>query len=400
MKLIYIAPWPVADPLSLTTVLPHIALLAEDDRVDSITLFSYEKHDYDSKVINELLPQSVTHVPLVDLPRSSIPFLRRIRQYRFFKKKLLIVASSYRPDLIICRATSGILGDFLYRKLSTPYVVESFEPHAHYMLQTATWRWWNPKFLVQRQWEERIKKTAAYLITVSHGYARHLEVSEGIDRNRLRTVPCWVDLDRFRLDADSRHYIRNKLCIGTRIAVVYVGKFYGIYSPLYDLAMLHHLQQGLGEPLYIIVLTSADQSDVRKQLRLSGFRDEQVYVDCVPHNAVNAYLNAADLALSFWSSGPWSFACSPIKHAEYWACGLPLLMPTLVGDEAKWLHNEKAGATALFSDAQSVLIASHWLKTILGEVGHRERIRKIALTKRGPDSLIQVYDELLSVFST
>lgn len=398
MNIFYIAPWSIADPLCLTTVLPHIAVLASDERVDCITLFTYENNLQEYKINNDLLPPGVNHEPLHKAFRHSIPLVNRIRHHQSVTKKVIASGLLLHPDLIICRGTSGILGELIWRQLAIPYVVESFEPHAYYMLQTGTWRWWNLKYLVQRRWEERIKKTAAYLITVSQGYAKYLEVSEGIVSNRLRTVPCWVDSDRFVIDTEKRLHIREKLCIGNCLAVVYAGKFSGIYAPLHELMMLHHLQQGLGQPIFVIVLTSADRFDVLKQLHLSGFRDDQVFVDCVPHEDVNGYLNAADIAISFWSSGPWSFACSPIKHAEYWACGLPLLMSPLVGDEAHWLENEEAGATAIFSDSKSVEAAAHRLKSILGDVGHRERIRRIALNRRGPNLLQQVYDELLDVF--
>lgn len=300
-----------------------------------------------------------------------------------------------RPDLVICRGTTGIHGDLLLQLLGIPYVVESFEPHAHYMLQTGTWQRCDPKYLVQRRWEQRVKRTAAALITVSHGYARHLREREGISPERLHTVPCWVDADRFRIDPEARTSLRQQLGIGDRLAVVYVGKFGGIYSPLCDLAMLRELQQCLGQTLFVMVLTSADVAAVRQQLRHVGFTPDQVYVSCVPRDQVNAYLNAADLAVSFINSGPWSFACSAIKHGEYWACGLPVLMPPGVGDEAGWLEAERAGAIASFHDPAAVHLASRRLIKIMAEPGHRQRIRAVGLRERSVAALLTTYRRLL-----
>jgi glycosyltransferase involved in cell wall biosynthesis len=263
------------------------------------------------------------------------------------------------------------------------------------MLQTGTWQRWDPKFLVQRRWEERVKRSASALITVSQGYARHLQEQEGISPDRLQTVPCWVDAERFRIDPKARSSLRQQLGIGDRLAVVYVGKFGGIYSPLQELEILRPLQEGLGHTLFVIVLTSADASAVRKQLSNVGFLEDQVFVNRVPHNEVNAYLNASDLALSFINSGPWSFACSAIKHGEYWASGLPLLMPPGVGDEASWLEIERVGAIAHFKDHQAIRAAAKRLLPILTEVGHRQRIRKIGLRERGAEPLQRVYRMLL-----
>ena len=104
------------------------------------------------------------------------------------------------------------------------------------MRQTGTWSRWDPKYLVQRRWEEQVKRRAAALITVSHGYARHLRERDGVPADRLHTVPCWVDGERFRIDTEARLRLRRQLGIGERLALIYAGKFGGItvlFSP-YD----------------------------------------------------------------------------------------------------------------------------------------------------------------------
>lgn len=402
----FISPWSVSDPLSEATSHPHLALLAKALVPNEIAYFSVESGDSTSSLLSTPFRSSflnnfanIQHCPLLRF--NNFPALSRISTFRIQCRALLQACANLTPIFVICRGTMGIYGDLLYRRFGIPYAVESFEPHAHYMLQTRTWRRWDPKFLVQRRWEERVKRTANTLITVSKGYARHLEVHEGISPDRLDTVPCWVDGDRFRIDSEARISLRQQLGIGDRLAVVYVGKFGGIYSSLLDLEMLRHLQDSLGQPLFVMVLTSSDAVALRQQLLQAGFTRDQLFVDCVPHDHVNAYLNAADLALSFINSGPWSFACSAIKHGEYWASGLPLLMPPGVGDEASWLETERAGAIAQFNDHQAVRAAAKRLLPILSETGHRQRIRKIGLRERGVESLHRVYQHLLDkIFST
>lgn len=400
MRLFFLSPWPANDPLTLSTVYAHIEQLACDSRVSSVDYFTIEPFGecQPRRCLTSRPDISFRHHPIYRT-KSYLPGLNRLRQHRQIKRVLYAAAHAWKPDLMICRGTTGIYGDHLKCSLGIPYVVESFEPHAHYMLQTGTWARWDPKFLVQRRWEERVKRTAAFLITVSKGYARHLENPGGISPDRLYTVPCWVNAERFRIDSAARSRMRLRLGIGDRLAVVYVGKFGGIYSPLRELAMLHPLQQGLGHPLFIMVLTSADATAVRQQLRQASFPEDQFFVDCVPHDQVNSYLNAADLALSFINSGPWSFACSAIKHGEYWACGLPLLMPPGVGDEASWLESERAGAIAPFNDQQAVRAVAKRLLPILSESGHRQRIRKIGLRERGAEPLRQVYQLVLNNLS-
>lgn len=405
MRLFFIIPWPVSDPLTQATVVPHLAALSADPRVEQIWLFSPDR-PVEGSITNHLdqsslppLPYKVQHHRLPSL-QSRLPLLSRLRHHQRWSKKLTEAAQQLKPNLIICRGAAAIHGASLQRRLSIPFVAESFEPHAEYMRQTGTWSRWDPKYLVQQRWERQVKRSAAALITVSQGYARHLQQQEGIAPARLHTVPCWVDAERFRLDPLARSRVRQQLSCGDRLAVVYAGKFGGIYSPLHELAMLSHLQVALGHNLHIIILTSADPEPVRRQLRQVGFDDQQLFVDCVPHDQVGDYLNAADLALSFINSGPWSFACSAIKHGEYWACGLPLLMPPGVGDEAQWLEVEGAGAIARFNDPTQLQRAGVRLRSILAEPGHRQRIRFIGLSLRSPEPMVITYNHLLEVFQT
>jgi hypothetical protein len=401
MRVFFMAPWPALDPLSASTVVPHLAALARDGRVADLTFFSCEQGRLDpaNRFTIPGLPVGVHHQPLAGPAGPHLPLVRRIRHHAGQANTLLQAARHQRPDLLICRGTTGIHGDLLQRRLGVPYVVESFEPHAHYMLQTGTWRRWDPKYIVQRRWEARVKCSASALITVSHGYAKHLHTSEGLEASRLHTVPCWIDAQRYGLNPDARSRLRATLGIGNRLAVIYAGKFGGIYAPVTHLAMLHTLQSSLGLELFVILLTPHDPKAVQQQLRQSGFAAHQCFVGQVAYGQMSDYLNAADLALSFWSSGPWSFACSPIKHGEYWACGLPLLMPPGVGDEAQWLETERAGAIASFSEPSSVAAAAQHLKSILAEPGHRQRIRTLALRERGAEPLRQVYGQLLDQFS-
>ena len=400
VRLLFIIPWPLDDPLTRSTVIPHLTALAADPRVESIALFAPARFAVPTsggaaeRRQPMLLPEVVEHHPL-PVRASAIPLLSRLRHHQHCSRLLQREAERIKPQLTICRGAASIHGALLQRRLAIPFVAESFEPHAHYMRQTGTWSRWDPKYLVQVSWEERVKRCAAALITVSHGYARHLKERDGVPAARLRTVPCWVDGERFRINPEARMRLRHELGIGERLALIYVGKFGGIYSPLGELAILGQLKRHLVRPLFVIVLSSMEADAVRLQLHRAGFSPWDSYVSCVPHEHVADYLNAADLAVSFINSGPWSFACSAIKHGEYWACGLPVLMPPGVGDESTWLETERVGAIAPFNNPQAVQSAATRLQQILAEPGHRQRIRAVGLRERSKASLTATYRWML-----
>ena len=138
MKLFFLSPWPLSDPLSTATVLPHLRWLVSDSRVSDVFVLSPPGNTANDK---HSLTGFSTKLTVITLPAKSsrLPVVSHALHHHKQKRMILALAQEQRPALVICRGTSGIYGDLLQRRLNVPYVVESFEPHAHYMLQTGTW---------------------------------------------------------------------------------------------------------------------------------------------------------------------------------------------------------------------------------------------------------------------
>ena len=123
MRLFYIAPWPAADPLTISTVVPHLLALAQDPCLAELTFFSCEK-ECDHRSINHNLTQPIpTHIhhrPLTGPSASSLPLVRRIQHHRHLSAKLIQSARQQKPNLVICRGTTGVFGDLLQRHLGIP----------------------------------------------------------------------------------------------------------------------------------------------------------------------------------------------------------------------------------------------------------------------------------------
>ena len=326
---------------------------------------------------------------------KHISLKTRIFQHIRTVEVLRDAAKQFRPELVFCRGTAGVYGHLLREYAGIPYVVESFEPHAEYMRQTKTWNPLDPRYMVQRMWEKKVKKSASALITVSKGYAEYLRTEERIEPDRLFSVPCWVDTARFNIAPELRERFRKELGIKNQTVAIYVGKFGGIYCPSSLLESFRELQYAIAGGLYVIILSDHDPAAIHLELDRAGVPPSDRFVGFVDHGEVNAYLNAADFALSFINAGPWSFACSAIKHGEYWAAGLPVLMPPCVGDESQWLEKRKAGVFVDFGDPQSVRCAGEKIAQLIREPGLKKRLHRLAEEERGAGPLTDAYRRIL-----
>jgi hypothetical protein len=382
VSVFYISPWSIDDNLAKTTVLPHVNLLFQTGNVESVVLFAKDTCPIKSFDLSGTLSDS--RVRYESLP--SIPFLPRyftyILDHIFSALRLIYCFLCYRPGLIFCRGTAGIYGYYLSTLFRVPYIVESFEPHAQYMLQTKTWGRTSLKYVVQRSWERAIKSTAACLLTVSDLYSDHLINCEKISSERVLCVPCCVDAEKFYYDEHLRYSTRNALGISNHLCFVYVGKFGGIYCDLEALKVFALLKRVMRRPVYLVILTSHPVYLVGDILDSHGIYSDARYIGSVDHDQVNAFLNAADLAMSFINAGDWSFACSPVKHGEYLAAGLPIVIPPGVGDESLWIESEKAGAILDYKQFSNIEYVASSALSIISEPDHRQRIRRVALSRR------------------
>lgn len=390
MKIFFIVPWPAASALACATALPNLALLCADDRVTQVRYFTPE-------AVAGIMPQTepkLLHQPVVSPAGGGLSGYAR--RYAAMRRAVLGTARRDRPDLVICRgAPAGIFGHLLHRHFKVPYVVESFEPHADYMVQSGTWHPLGIKCLIQRVWERMVMRSAHALITVSQGYADYLASRHGVFRERLMTVPCGVDLTTFRPAPDARATLRARLGIGDACCVVYLGKFGGIYHDVSVLRTLAVLREAVDD-LHVLLLTPDDPEPARNILRAEGFADRRVSVLSVPHSRVADHLAAADIAVSFINSGPWSFACSPIKHGEYWAAGLPVLMPAGIGDESRWLLARGAGAFVDFARPETLRQAFASLRKELDDPDRGSRLRDLVREERSSVIAADAYDRLLA----
>jgi hypothetical protein len=238
---------------------------------------------------------------------------------------------------------AGALGYLVWRRRKLPYLVESFEPHAAYMRDSNTWKFYDPRFLIQLFFEKQQKKSARYLLPVSINYSNQLKI-EGISEERIITMPCCIPIENYAFNNDEREAYRSKLKIKSgSIVGIYVGKFGDIYYDDEAFDLYKFAYEFFGDKLFLIIISPNDRDEIIFKLKKRLIPENNFFVAGVPHNEVRNYLCAADFAFSTIKPSPNRKFCSPIKNAEYWANGLPIITEPNIGDDSDIIANEGGG---------------------------------------------------------
>jgi len=384
MNILFISYWGINEGLSQATVLPHVRLLASFNHVSKVILCSVERDKFEPA---EPIAK-VVHVPLISKRLKSV-LLNKVIDFVSFTNALTKIVVDEDIQLIICR--SSLAGGFGYRvarNTRVPYVVESFEPHASYMLESGVWNRFDPRYRIERYFQKVQRRTAKYLLPVSNNYAEFL-LKNGVSKARIIVVPCVVNADVFYRKANSN--LRQSSGIAEDAIVgIYVGKFGGLYYEEESFSIFA-LAKEVFNNFFLLILTPDDRQWVESGILQNGFSPKEFKVVQADHNQVPEFLSISDFAFATYKPSFSKKYLSPIKIGEYWSCGLPVLLTEGVGDDSSIIEREECGAT--FSiEKQNIIERINKIRIQLqNETAVRAANRKLATIHRNPEILKRAY---------
>jgi glycosyltransferase involved in cell wall biosynthesis len=168
-------------------------------------------------------------------------------------------------------------------------------------------------------WGERKSIELADVVAVLTKHRRN-EVSSWVTDTPIHILPCAVDLEQFRPLPIGREQLRHDLRLEGTV-FVYAGKSGGWYDTEGMIAFMAAAAE-VFQPLTLLVLTREDPARFAELCRQANV---DLVMRSVPSAEVPNYLSASDVGLCFRHRFPSQLSCSPIKSAEYLACGLPVM---------------------------------------------------------------------------
>jgi glycosyltransferase involved in cell wall biosynthesis len=156
------------------------------------------------------------------------------------------------------------------------------------------------------------------------------------------TIPCCVDLDRFRFDEQQRASRRAGLGLSDRFVLVYSGSVGGWYQTDEMAAFFSVLKQKRADAFFLWA-TYGPPEIVSASMEKHGIGKDDYQVRKVASPEMPEFLNAADAGIAFYRPGVSRLGTSPVKVSEYLACGLPVIINNGIGDTDRLIQQQNLG---------------------------------------------------------
>lgn len=343
VKTLYICYFGVREPLVQTQVIPYLRELIKDGVQVSLLTFEpeFRKTWSAAEIESEKARLAETGIDWHCLGYhkrpSAIATAYDIFSGSFFVWRLL---GREKFDILHGRVHIATLMGALARKFSRTKPKLLFDIRGFFPEEYTDAGIWPENGWLYRS----AKRTEKWLLKESDGFvvltekAREIlfpgSAESGVDSvgRPVEVIPCCVDIERFSIvDEASRTEMRQQLGVNGRKVLVYVGSFGGWYlsDEMFD---LFAAAKAADPNIFVMILTQRQADLASKRMVELGFSESDFIVRTVSPAEMPAYLNVADLAVSFIKDCYSKQASSPTKNAEYLASGLPIIANSGIGD--------------------------------------------------------------------
>jgi glycosyltransferase involved in cell wall biosynthesis len=366
------------------------ARVLERNGIECMVVGSYDK---DEDVRNELFP--VNDVAIMKLIKCAqypgrISWASLLLVGRRAQKEAWQEIRKFEPNIVYTRGIfESPIGEKMSRSLSAVHVhdvrgliaEESRFRHGRRRLGEG----------ILRAYEIRQIRKATCVVCVSNKMAEW--ISSKVGRTDVRVIPCCVDTLQFGFCNESRKSIRTKLGWGLDSPVVVYSGGVSRWQRLEDVMHLLSKSAGLCPNMKMLFITS-DPAKVTELALRNRLNTSSFFATQVPHSEVHKWLSVGDMGIILRHDLPFNNVASPIKIAEYLACGLGVICTEFIGDFSELIQANELGCVLKEIDDKAISTVVDFLRTALDKKTLRDRA--IAFAKRHLDWSLHI-DKYLSL---
>lgn len=283
--------------------------------------------------------------------RSRPPVLAKLLDLRRMKADALRIAAG---GIDVVHARSSVAADAalaVKRRHGVPFIFDSRGFWADERRDSG--RWPDSSVLhrrLYRQWkakEDGFVAEAQQIVVLSEAARAVLERSPAYRGQPIAVIPCAIDHRAFPLRTeDSRAAARARLGVDPAATVlVHLGSIGPLYLPAEMLRFYARMRRARGTCRFLFIGWHS-HDELAALIRDQGLDIPagEILVQPAEHAEVPGWLAAADLAIALRKPGFSSLGVSPVKLAEYLACGLPVVANDGTGDVRAIIEELGAGA--------------------------------------------------------
>ena len=335
------------DPVFQSAVLPYFNGLAERTQLRFVLLtFEQQKYKMNSEQIDktrkELKKEQIFWYQ-ANWHSGSFKIVKKFFDFMWGIIYSTYLIFKYKPTAIYSEGFPGaIIAHHLAQFFALPHIIHTYEPHTDYMVEAGVWseKSWEAKLL--RKYEIKVAKGASYILTGTNAMIEKLNLMN--IKAQVYRVPSCVDLSLFKYSHLHRESIRKKFDINENECVItYLGKFGGMYmdEEIFDFFKVCEAYNELS--FKYIILTPDAHDKIMKWLDFKNINKSKFIIKTLKKEEIGKYLSASDFGLVPVRQYPGKRYCSPIKDGEYWACGLPIIIPKGISDDYLFANEYNIG---------------------------------------------------------
>lgn len=365
--------WSFDDALIQSYTLPYVKLIAQQlpagSRIFLVTL--------DKTPLPQQTDLSGWNTKVVSIPYK--PFgIRALFMWLASIWRLIRLIRKQKIQTIHAWCTpAGMIGYVLSRLTGKRLIIDSYEPHAEAMVENGTWSSGGVAFKVLFLFEKWQTKRAQYLIAGTEGMRSYMKEKYGQKKANFFVKPACVDLDLFSGAHLKDPVLLERLGLTGKIVCVYAGKFGGIYLDKEVFGLAKAARDLWGEQFHFLVLSSHTEVELLALSEDAGFDPSALTTLFVPHAAVPLYLGLGDFAITPVKPVPTKRYCTPIKDGEYWALGLPVIIPPNISDDSDIIAAHKIGSIVHHFTPEDCLTALKEIDALLKSTTREDRYARI-----------------------
>jgi glycosyltransferase involved in cell wall biosynthesis len=189
---------------------------------------------------------------------------------------------------------------------------------------------------------ERIAVTNAdHILCVSRAMQAYLSQKYELSDEYFTVVPCCVDSKHFEEASIERTALRRDLKLDDQLVIAYNGALEWYQRPDLSLRIFGAFRQLYPRAHFLALTPSAER--MRELCKVAGLTKNDHSILSLRHEEVPRYLGAADIGLLPRAESVVNRVASPVKFAEYLACGLPVVLSEAVGDYSELVREARVG---------------------------------------------------------
>ncbi|MBY0435305.1 MAG: hypothetical protein K2U26_14450 [Cyclobacteriaceae bacterium] len=393
-NILVITYWSYDDALIQTYTLPYVKIIQKylpiGSKIYLLTLEKFPDQVGSIRIRGELEENGIEWLPQKYNPFGFQAIVQWIKLVFTLRKFILL----NRIETIHCWCTpAGAAGYLLSVITGRRLIIDSYEPHAEAMVENGTWKKNGLAFRLLFWLEAKQTKRASYLIAATESMKAYMHLKYEVKAANFFAKPACVNLELFSEEKIKNTDLLKTFSLTDKIVCVYAGKLGGIYLDKEVFDFLKIAFDYWGHSFRALFLTSHARSVIEEYCIESKLDPNVVIVKFVPHKEVPAYMGLADFALTPVKPVPTKRYCTPIKNGEYWALGLPVVIPNHISDDSDIIIKHNIGAVWRSLDEESYREAVIKIDTLIKTPDSQRyaKIRQVAIQYRSFEIAENVY---------